>query len=802
VLQLTPGVISASSDAYGGQTYFVRGSENENMATLLDGADIGSFLQNWPSNYISISTESLGDVQIKTGAMDASSPAAMGMVINLASPTGGDQFHGAASLLISPLAWNSNNTPGGSSAVSQALQPDFNFSGPIKKQKAWFFVSGRYINRNDGISRTAAQLADLTALDPGYKSFPNQARGFVYLANATVDLTEKHKLYGLVQYDSRTQGANYQWYAGNYAPSQYGGGAYALRLTDLWSARLVTRFLVSYNNKGANTTLGAIGGNGIVPETDVYSNVVKSGGALVGSGLIATLGDLSSRTVEPSHKATISGDLSYSLPGYKGSHELATGFYLQPKSTARETTYYSDGGYDLVSEVLVNPNNPAGGVIPFQKQYIGATDVVTAYPSANDYAWYVQDRWRPSSRLAITGGLRADYISGEDQLFHVTTEKAWNWAPRIGGAYELTKNGKNVIRANWSHITDIPNAAYFGNAGTASPSVTNQYSLGLDGNFNTVFTTPAQSAASANEFAPHRHQGYVVEWLAGYRTQLPGNVILDVSYVNREYKDRPAEVDINNIYQNGVWQGLADPAVNTRYLITNNTWNWFVYRGAEVTATKQLSKLQLISTFTRSWDHIAGTWQPNDPAGILQPDAFADNAGVGSVRGFEPNSLASGSADTRNRMWQKYQFRTGATWSAPWRLRISSSLTAQSGTPTGPITTNIAAPDPAYGPTTMEIDGRLVSNPLATTYRFAYANRGDGQVFCPWLIAWDNRFGRDFRITERHTIQAAIDIFNITNRGAAQQFVTGGNQINSKNYGLTDNVQLPRSAQVSVRYRF
>jgi len=67
VLQLTPGVISASSDAYGGQTYFVRGSENENMATLLDGADIGSFLQNWPSNYISISTESLGDVQIKQG---------------------------------------------------------------------------------------------------------------------------------------------------------------------------------------------------------------------------------------------------------------------------------------------------------------------------------------------------------------------------------------------------------------------------------------------------------------------------------------------------------------------------------------------------------------------------------------------------------------------------------------------------------------------------------------------------------------------------------------------------------------
>ena len=50
-LQLTPGILSASTDAYGGQVYFVRGTENENHATLLDGADIGSFQQNWPVQF-------------------------------------------------------------------------------------------------------------------------------------------------------------------------------------------------------------------------------------------------------------------------------------------------------------------------------------------------------------------------------------------------------------------------------------------------------------------------------------------------------------------------------------------------------------------------------------------------------------------------------------------------------------------------------------------------------------------------------------------------------------------------------
>jgi hypothetical protein len=132
-LQVTPGIISASSDAEGGQTYFLRGSENENMATLLDGMDIGSFEQNWPSNTISISNESLGDLQIKTGANDASSPAAMGMVINLASPVGSDQYHGSFLYLIGPASLNANNVRGGNAAASASQQPDFSVGGPIRK---------------------------------------------------------------------------------------------------------------------------------------------------------------------------------------------------------------------------------------------------------------------------------------------------------------------------------------------------------------------------------------------------------------------------------------------------------------------------------------------------------------------------------------------------------------------------------------------------------------------------------------------------------------------------------------------
>ena len=314
-LQITPGITSASSDAQGGQTYFLRGSENENHATLYDGMDIGSFQQNWPSNTISISNESLGDLQIKTGGNDASSPAAMGMVINLASPVGSAQFHGSVLWLTGPAAFNANNVAGGAAATSAVDQPDFAIGGPLKRQRAWFFASGRYIHRDDGISQTSTQTTYLRDLAPGFQTFANPSRGFVFLGDVSVQLTEKHRLMGLVQFDSRKQDANYQWYASNIAHSQYGGGAYGVRLISQWTPRLSTRLLGSFNNKGANSSLSAIGGVGGKPELDIYQTATLSSGTYIGQGSsLVTLNNLSSVSTNPASKPTASADVGCAIP--------------------------------------------------------------------------------------------------------------------------------------------------------------------------------------------------------------------------------------------------------------------------------------------------------------------------------------------------------------------------------------------------------------------------------------------------------------------------------------------------------
>ena len=809
-LQITPGIISASSDAEGGQTYFLRGSENENHATLLDGMDIGSFEQNWPSNTISIANESLGDIQIKTGANDASSPAAMGMVINIGSPVGSDQYHGSFYYLIGPASLNGNNVPNGNAAASASQQPDFSLGGPIVKEHAWFFFSGRYIHRDDGISQTATQDTYLKQIYPIFNTFANESRGFVFLGNSSVQLGQRHRLMAIVQYDSRKQDANYQWYTQNIAKNQYGGGAYGLRFISQWTPRLSTRFLISYNNKGVNTSLSSIGGVGTKPEEDIYTGFAPSAGALLAQGSsIATLNNLSAVTVNPAQKESFTGDATYYLPKAWGSHEFGVGFYLQPHELSKVTTYYANGG-SIVQEdaALNNVNDPTQGFTIFHTHSANNTSsYLSSYIGANDYAWYVQDRWHPFPRLSVTAGLRPDWVSGRDDQFKVTTQHSWNWAPRVGGAFVLTKDQRSIVRASWTKITDITNASYLGTAATSTVATTDTY-YNKDGSIlNTIVNPASTSSFLGKTFDPGRHQGYVREWLVGYRTQLKGGVVIDASYIDREYRDRPAEIDTNQIYTttaNGtVWNGLVNPALNNTYLITNNKWNWFVYQGYEITVSKQAKNVQLFSTYTYSPDHLAGTFQPNDPTAIIEPTKFANNAGLGSVRGDVTNDWTG---DTRDRMWQRNQARVGVTYKAPWGIRLSSTLTAQSGTPGGPVITNLTALGTPYagqyGPATMTIAGRTVSNPLATTNRFAYKDRGTGQIWCPWLIQWNTLVGRDFKITDRQTIEADLNIYNILNGGAAQQFVNGNNIASPATFGSLQNVQQPRSAQISLRYHF
>ena len=100
--------------------------------------------------------------------------------------------------------------------------------------------------------------------------------------------------------------------------------------------------------------------------------------------------------------------------------------------------------------------------------------------------------------------------------------------------------------------------------------------------------------------------------------------------------------------------------------------------GHRPNASKRARQVQILGGYTRGFQHIDGTWQPNDPASFIQPDAFPNDRGIGSIRGNQTNSL-SGNADTRSSPWQKHNLRLGGTWFAPFGVLASVNYVYQSG---------------------------------------------------------------------------------------------------------------------------
>ena len=91
-LEITPGVTARGFDqASGGQVYMLRGSDIENHVTQVDGADMGSFRQNWAGLYMGLSIDAVQDVQVKTAGADASSPLGVGVITQVSTPVGHQQ---------------------------------------------------------------------------------------------------------------------------------------------------------------------------------------------------------------------------------------------------------------------------------------------------------------------------------------------------------------------------------------------------------------------------------------------------------------------------------------------------------------------------------------------------------------------------------------------------------------------------------------------------------------------------------------------------------------------------------------
>ncbi|MGE0362414.1 MAG: TonB-dependent receptor [Vicinamibacterales bacterium] len=823
-LEVTPGVTARNLIANNGtQTYMLRGTDVEQHVVLIDGADMASSRQG-RMEIVRLPTNAIADSQVRTAGADASAPAGLGVVFNVTTRAGTNRLSGSAGVHHQNRGWNADNDPLGVPAIAETTNLEAAIGGPIRRDRAWFFASYFYLHRNSQISRTPTQWNNLRASIPGWEPFDNRSRHHTGFVKVNAQVGARHQLHGFFLKPHGFEEPSASTDSRRFSNSGTTGNGVAGRLFSAWTNTLTTTVGASFNTFGGRTSLAAFKGLDYGgPRVRIYDSATLSAGRLVGNGLVATVGNNQSFNVTPSSKVTVQADVNWYRTGWMGSHEFQAGVFMQPVMRLSTEANYLNGGFILEDVRLRVPGDPYSGYIPFHRQVVDPARLVftTEKRNSENYAVYVQDSWKPVPRLTLVGGLRFDRVVDDDELFGVRTQSSLEVGPRVGAIYALTADSRNIVHGSFSRVAAKPEWLYlptlgggfFG--GGVTVTTTDSYDTRGDGSFATVLVTPAQTQVAANRRVdPDRHQPFTDEILLGYRRQLPGQISLDATFIRRAYKDMPAQVDINGIYTDGVFRGYEDVSQNAILLQTNNVWNTPIYTGVEVIGSQRTRRSQFLVGYTRGFQHLDGTWQPNDPASFIQPSAFANNRGIGSIRGGESNSL-SGTSQSRNPMWIKHALRLAGSYNAPWGLSLSSNLNVFSGPYTGPIVTLLAAPDPQFGPPTLVLsNGRTVSNPLATTVRFAYATRGEGQLQAPALAQWNARVGRRFALGGR-TLDVAVSVLNITNRDALQEFLggdgvnTGSNLIGSASFAYApdgtfrgQNRQAARAAQLSLQVEF
>jgi Carboxypeptidase regulatory-like domain len=816
-LDLAPGVGSRNvDDGVGRRAYYFRGSHIYAHAFQLEGAPASAYIDS-AAHSMGMGGDTVQDVEIKLGGADASTPASTGVVMNIVTPRGQNELKGSVNYSYQPLDWNSDNTkggaaPGGLPTFQEVNQWDLSVGGRIIRDKIWYYATYRYADLVNGISRTPQDLAYLTAFRPDFEPFDNYSKSKQPYIKVTSQLNARHELSGFWQYDRNRFSSNRERDTHDINPRGAGGSLYQTKLNSVWSDRVQTQFSASYNNKGGAEEDTYEGFPGFGPSVEVHQTTRISGGVPTGSGTLVTMNNVETQSIQPSSMLVFRGDLTYYHVGLGGQHEFKTGMWAAPRLNRDVFSHALNDGFTLERVKQRDPNDLNSGTIPFQRRYQSPLDVQTTAARDRDIAIYIQDNWKPHPRLTINAGVRADFVRRFDDVFDIERMNSTNVGPRVGGAYLITEDARNVVRAFFGRVHEQVNGrdpiTTFGP--TNNRTVRNIYDNNGDGIFEIEQVTPAATGAiNALAFDPDLHQPFVDEYAFGFARQFKGQISLDLSFNRRYFKDGYAEIDINGLYPDGPFKpfggfGRVDPNQGLIMQQTNATWSTVVVSNLEAILAKNLSNnFQVVGTFTRQWQHLDGTWNPTDPARFIQPDAFPNNRDLSRhlFGNGDDSSLDGGGAES-GVAYRPYSVRLAGQYFAPWDLRVAASYVIQAGGYLGPVVIQNASGDPLFGPARFTLpDGTTQANPLATSWRFAYGTRGDGQVRNETTRYLQLNLGRSFKFG-RQSVETGLGIFNVFNTGAHTQWNTGANRLNNDLYLSRFNRHPPRAFQVTLGYKF
>jgi hypothetical protein len=165
VLTLAPGV----SDVDGDGNPNIHGARDTDMITLVDGVSTTDPLTGKAGAQLNL--ESIQEIEIKTSGATAEFSRAQGGFANIITKSGGNEFDGAFKMF-----WRGSLIDGDGAGVDDArlhagvgevglrdlrfndYLPFLSLGGPLVKDRAWFFVTSEYIQKQDPVNALSSSF--------------------------------------------------------------------------------------------------------------------------------------------------------------------------------------------------------------------------------------------------------------------------------------------------------------------------------------------------------------------------------------------------------------------------------------------------------------------------------------------------------------------------------------------------------------------------------------------------------------------------------------------------------------------
>ncbi len=752
---------------------------------------------------------SFDELQLGNDGNDASA-ATPGVQLNAVIKSGGNQFRGDLYYDYENEKLQGNNITdelrrrGASDfVILKYRDPNLTAGGPIKRDKLWYF--GSYRDQQTGT--TVLGFPQPTP-DPDFE-FPTRLQNATY--KVTYQLSPNNKLGHYIQMGRKLQthrgAANtaYQW-----AQFKQDSISYAANID--WNSVVSPTFFF-------NTRVATFGYN--------WPNLPYGANGELNDNLNLRLVDRNSTNVagsdSPDRNNRRREQFDWTGTWFRdnwagGNHSLKFGVVNE-----REGQYFKEEGFVGHYRTLYNSPTGSDFTVPSRVQ------IYNTPQESEDASWhhgaFFNDQIQ-RGRVTLTVGVRWDYYSSQypDQVIlpgsfrdfffggvalpsnnfslpRTPFADKWmvpaesgidqhsSFAPRIGIAWDLFKDGKTTIKANYGR--------FYHNTGLAGNDVNPAQAINYTFNWNDLngdrvfqlneFGTFVTNSGGTDEtIDPNKKHTYSDNYSVWFEREVMSNVAFRAGYTYRTDGNNAADVQLTRL--GSLYTELrtfADPGIDGTVGTSDDGPTIEVYdipaallvpgrtdertidsiiavdRAVDFTLTKRMSnRWSLVTNFLYNWDRDRGFVQnPNQ-------ERFNDNTVT---------------------IWS---WKAHATWQAPWGLVVTPTLRHQAGDQLARI---------------VQVGLRTVTN------NFNYLAEPIGSYREDNIWIYDARVEKRLNLGRGRNLGLFFDAFNLTNSNAAEvkdnisgrrTTTVNGERVNYQRFLRPTAILAPRIVRFGFRVQF